>query len=118
MMAGPMFQKGPNWMLGTFVADTMIMNVQAIVVGVGGVYVATLAAMFAHGWRVPAAYLAMPGWYFVASLFFALAGYVPGTLDLLGWQTWNGLLLVLSGSLNVFAMYWIARTVERNRASE
>jgi heme/copper-type cytochrome/quinol oxidase subunit 3 len=94
-------------------ADTMSMKVRAFVIGFGAVYVASLTAMFARGWGIAAAYLAMPAWYVVASPFFAVAGWVPGTMDLLGWKMWNTLLLVLSGSLNVFAVYWIARAVER-----
>jgi len=96
-------------------ADTMIMKAQAIVIAVGGVYIAFLAAMFSHGWGTPAAYFALPAWYVVASPFFALAGSVPGVMDLLGWRTWNALLLVLSGLLNVFAAYWVARAVDRTR---
>jgi hypothetical protein len=100
-------------MFGTSVADTMSMKVRAFVPAVGAVYVVTLVAMFTHGWEMPAAYLAMPAWYFVSSPFFAVTSAVPGTMDLLGWTTWNALLLVVSGSLNVFAAYWIAKTIER-----
>jgi hypothetical protein len=91
----------------------MSMKVRASVLAVGAVYVVTLPEMFAHGWGIPAAYLAMPAWYIIASPFFAAASWMPGMMDLLGWQTWNTLLLVLSGSSNVFAVYWIARAVER-----
>jgi hypothetical protein len=97
-------------------ADTMSMKVRAFVVGIGAVYVASLTAMFAYGWEIAAAYLAMPGWYVVASPFFSVAGMVPGTIDLLGWQTWNSVLLVFSGSLNVLAVYWIAGAVDRRNA--
>ena len=100
---------------GTFVADTMIMKAQAIVIAVGGVYIAILAAMFSHGWQTAAEYLAMPAWYMVASPLLALAGTVPGMMDLLGWQASSALLLVLSGVLNVFAAYWVARAVDRTR---
>ena len=100
-------------MFGMFVADTMSMKVRAFVLAVGAVYVVTLAAMFTHGWEMPAAYLAMPAWSFVSFPFFAVAGAVPGMMDLLGWKTWNTLLLMLSGSLNVFAAYWIAKKIER-----
>lgn len=91
------------------------MRVQAIVIAVGGVYIAILAAMFSHGWETQAAILAMPAWYVVASPFFALAGSVPGIMDLFGWHAWNALLLVISGLLNVFAAYWVARAVDRTR---
>jgi len=33
-------------------------------------------------------------------------------MDLLGWNTWNAVLLMLSGSMNVFAAYWIAKKIE------
>jgi len=94
----------------------MSVNVRTVVLAVGAVYVVALAAMFAYGWGIPASYLARPGWYLVASPFFAMASFVPGTMDLLGWQTWNVLLLVLSGSLNVFAAYWVAKVVERDKS--
>ena len=94
----------------------MNMNVRALVLAVGAVYVVTLAAMFAYGWGIPASYLAMPGWYLVASPFFAMTSFVPGTMDLLGWQTWNTLVLMLSGSLNVFAAYLVAKVVERDKS--
>jgi hypothetical protein len=88
------------------------MKARAFVLAVGAVYVVTLAAMFAHGWGTPAAYLAMPAWYLVSFPFFAMTGAVPGTMDLLGWNTWNAVLLMLSGSMNVFAAYWIAKKIE------
>jgi hypothetical protein len=94
------------------------MKVQAFVLVIGGVYVAMLAAMFAHGWQTAAAYLAMPGWYVLAYPFLAFAGEVPGTMDLLGWETWNTILLVLSGSLNVFAVYWISRAIEGHHVGQ
>jgi hypothetical protein len=94
----------------------MTMKVRALVVGVGAVYIASLAAMFAQGWGTWAEYLAMPAWYVVASPFFAVAGMVPGMMDLLGWQTWNALLLVFSGSVNVLAVYWIAGALESRNA--
>ena len=100
-------------MFGTSGADTISMKVRAFVLASGAVYVVALTAMFAHGWTMPAAYLAMPAWYFVSLPFFAMTGTVPGTMDLLGWNTWNALLLMLSGSLNVFAAYWIAKKIER-----
>ena len=93
----------------------MGMNIPACVLAVGAVYVITLAAVFAHGWRIAATYLAIPAWYVVSPPFFAMAGQVPGTVDLLGWDTWNTLALMLSGSLNVLAMYWIARAVTPQR---
>src|SRR5215510_892872 len=94
----------------------MGMNIPACVLAVGAVYVVTLAGMFAHGWRIAATYLAMPAWYVVSAPFLAMASQVPGMVDVLGWETWNTLLLVLGASLNVFAVYWIARTVERRKA--
>jgi hypothetical protein len=94
-------------------ADTISMKARAFVLAVGAVYVVTLTAMFAYGWELPAAYLAMPAWYFVSYPFFALTSSVPGTMDLLGWNTWNTLLLMLSGSLNVSAAYWIAKKLDR-----
>ena len=68
-------------MLRAFVADTMTMKVQAVVIVVGGVYVVMLPAMFAYGWGSLAAYLAIPGWYIAAYPFFAVASVVPGTID-------------------------------------
>ena len=94
-------------------ADTTIMKVRAFVLAVGAVYVVALVALFTYGWGMPAAYLAMPAWYVVSFPFFAVASAVPGTMDLLGWNTWNTLLLMLSGSLNVFAAYWIANKLDR-----
>jgi hypothetical protein len=91
----------------------MSMKVRAFVLTAGAVYVVTLLAMFAHGWGTPAAYLAMPAWYVVASPFFAMAGSVPGSMDLLGWDTWNALLLIVCGSLNVFAACWVAKKLDR-----
>lgn len=99
-------------MFETSVADTMNMTVRAFVVAVGAVYVVMLVALFTHGWEMSAAYLAMPAWHLVSLPFFAVMSAVPGTMDLLGWQTWNTLLLILSGSLNVFAVYWIAKKIE------
>jgi uncharacterized membrane protein len=101
-------------MFGTFLADKVRMKARTFIVSVGALYVATLVAMFTHGWEIPAAYLAMPAWYVVASPFFVVAGEVSGTIDLLGWQAWNTLLLMVSGSLNVFAAYWIAKKIERS----
>lgn len=100
-------------MFRAFGADTMSMKVRTFVLAVGAVYVAALVAMFTHGWAIPAAYLAMPAWYVVASPFFVVAGEVPGTMDLLGWESWNTILLMLSGSLNVVAAHWIAKKIER-----
>jgi hypothetical protein len=100
------------------VADTMGMSISACVLAVGTVYVVTLAAMSASGWRIAATYLAIPAWYVVSAPFFALASEVPGMVDLLGWQTWNTLLIVLSGSLNVSAAYWAARALRRRTAHE
>ena len=101
---------------GTLAADTMGMNIPACVLAVGAVYVVSLAAMFAYGWRIAATYLSIPAWYIVSAPFFAMASEVPGTVDLLGWQTWNTLLIVLSGSLNVLAAYWVARALERRHS--
>ena len=98
-------------------ADMMGMNIPACVLAVGAVYVGTLAAMFAHGWKIAATYLAIPAWYIVSAPFFAMASEVPGTVDVLGWQTWNALLIVASGSLNVFAVYRVARALERRHSA-
>ena len=93
------------------------MNIPACVLAVGVVYVVSLAAMFAHGWKIAATYLAIPAWYIISAPFLAMAGEIPGTVDLLGWETWNTLLIVLSGALNVFAAYWVARALERRHAA-
>ena len=99
-------------MFGTSAADTISMKARAFVLAVGAVYVLMLVAMFGAGWEMPAAYLAMPAWYLVSLPFFAMTSTVPGAMDWLGWNTWNTLLLMLSGSLNVFAAYWIAKKID------
>ena len=101
----------------TIASDTMGMNIPACVLAVGVVYVVSVAAMFAHGWRIAATYLAAPAWYIVSAPFFAMAGSVPGMADVLGWQTWNTLLIVLSAALNVFVAYWVARALERRHSA-